>query len=106
MASLTIRNIPDDVKTRFRQVAAAHGRSMEEHMRQLITEFVEDGERTAPIVKDNVAPFRAFRTQDARVLPEPTPLEKDWVEELRRLAAGADLRLPPRRAQTLDAPDL
>ena len=36
MASLTIRNIPDDAKRRFRQRAAAHGRSMEEEARQLI----------------------------------------------------------------------
>jgi plasmid stability protein len=36
MASLTIRNIPDEAKRRFRQRAAAHGRSMEEEARQLI----------------------------------------------------------------------
>ncbi|NIJ06830.1 plasmid stability protein [Sphingomonas vulcanisoli] len=36
MASLTIRNIPDDVKRRFHQRAAANGRSMEEEGRQLI----------------------------------------------------------------------
>lgn len=36
MASLTIRNIPDDAKRRFRSRAAAHGRSMEEEARQLI----------------------------------------------------------------------
>ena len=38
MATLTVRNIPDDSKHRFRQVAAAHGRSMEEHLRQLVIE--------------------------------------------------------------------
>ena len=38
MASLTIRNIPEDAKRRFRQRAAAHGRSMEEEARQLILE--------------------------------------------------------------------
>ena len=36
MASLTIRNIPEEAKRRFRQRAAAHGRSMEEEARQLI----------------------------------------------------------------------
>jgi plasmid stability protein len=36
MASLTIRNIPEDAKLRFRQIAAAHGRSMEDHLRQLV----------------------------------------------------------------------
>lgn len=38
MASLTVRNIPDEAKRRFRQRAAAHGRSMEEEARQLIVE--------------------------------------------------------------------
>ena len=38
MASLTIRNIPEEAKRRFRQRAAAHGRSMEEEARQLIME--------------------------------------------------------------------
>lgn len=40
MASLTIRNIPDDVKQRFRERAAAHGRSMEDEGRQLILKSV------------------------------------------------------------------
>src|SRR6476660_6548868 len=40
MASLTIRNIPEDTKRRFRQRAAAHGRSMEEEARQLLIEAV------------------------------------------------------------------
>lgn len=42
MASLTIRDIPEDVKHRFRQRAAAHGRSMEEEGRQLILAAVEE----------------------------------------------------------------
>lgn len=42
MASLTIRNIPDDVKRRFHQRAAANGRSMEEEGRRLITASVEE----------------------------------------------------------------
>ncbi len=42
MASLTIRNIPEDVKHRLRQRAAAHGRSMEEEGRRLILAAVEE----------------------------------------------------------------
>ena len=41
MASLTIRNIPEDVKRRFHQRAAANGRSMEEEGRRLILSAVE-----------------------------------------------------------------
>ena len=40
MASLTVRNIPDDVKRRFHQRAAANGRSMEEEGRRLIIDAV------------------------------------------------------------------
>ncbi len=42
MASLTFRNIPEDVKRRFHQRAAANGRSMEEEGRRLITESVAE----------------------------------------------------------------
>jgi len=41
MASLTVRNIPEEAKQRFRQLAASHGRSMEEEARQLILSTVE-----------------------------------------------------------------
>jgi antitoxin FitA len=40
MASLTVRNIPEDVKRLFHQRAAANGRSMEEEGRRLIIEAV------------------------------------------------------------------
>ena len=46
MASLTFRNIPDDVKRRFHQRAAANGRSMEEEGRRLIIASV--AEQPAP----------------------------------------------------------
>lgn len=36
MASLTIRNIDDALKSRLRQSAASHGRSMEEEVRQVL----------------------------------------------------------------------
>ena len=47
MASLTIRNIPDDAKQRFRERAAAHGRSMEEEARQMILTAVAKLEEPA-----------------------------------------------------------
>lgn len=36
MATLTIRNIPDEVRDRIRMRAAAHGRSMEAQVRDLL----------------------------------------------------------------------
>jgi plasmid stability protein len=41
MASLTIRNLDDRVKTRLRMRAAKHGRSMEEEARQLLSLAVD-----------------------------------------------------------------
>ena len=41
MASITIRNLDDDVKTRLRVRAASHGRSMEEEARLILAEAVE-----------------------------------------------------------------
>ncbi len=40
MASITIRNLDDDVKSRLRVRAASHGRSMEEEARLILREAV------------------------------------------------------------------
>ena len=40
MASITIRNLEDDIKQRLRVRAAEHGRSMEEEARQIISQAV------------------------------------------------------------------
>ncbi len=40
MASITIRNLDDDVKTRLRVRAAGNGRSMEEEARLILREAV------------------------------------------------------------------
>ncbi len=47
MASITIRNLDDDVKTRLRLRAAEHHRSMEEEARVILREAVSD-ERSRP----------------------------------------------------------
>ena len=47
MASITIRNLDDDVKTRLRVRAAEHHRSMEEEVRTILSDAVNDG-RAAP----------------------------------------------------------
>lgn len=41
MASITIRNLDDEVKIRLRIRAASHGRSMEEEARRILREAVE-----------------------------------------------------------------
>lgn len=126
MATLTVRNIPEDAKHRFRQVAAAHGRSMEEHLRNLVIEadFGDAGAR-GDHVADVPLAFRHTPLQEDRVLellkaadgegrvPSDTGryaeirfmTAKDAMAELRRLANGASLDLPPRLSTKLEAPE-
>ena len=126
MATLTVRNLPDDAKHRFRQIAAAHGRSMEEHLRQLVIE-ADFGDANPP----------ASGVADVRQTFRHEPSKEDWVHELirraagagegvfdrgkfadirfmsakdamaelRRLAKGVGLDLPPRLNTKLEAPD-
>ena len=46
MASITIRNLDDDIKRRLRVRAAEHGRSMEEEARDILRQVV--GQPSAP----------------------------------------------------------
>ena len=41
MASITIRNLDDEVKARLRKRAAGHGRSLEEEARLILADAVE-----------------------------------------------------------------
>ena len=47
MASITIRNLDEDVEARLRVRAARHRRSMEDEVRIILREAVSDG-RTGP----------------------------------------------------------
>ena len=46
MASITIRNLDDDLKRRLRIRAAEHGRSMEEEARQILKDELSDRYRS------------------------------------------------------------
>ena len=71
MASITIRNLDDDVKTRLRVRAAGNGRSMEEEARLILAEAVDR---------------------------EPAPAEGlgTAIHELFKPFGGVELELPPR----------
>ena len=73
MASITIRNLDDDVKTRLRRRAAGHGRSMEQEARVILAEAV-DRETT---------PEKGLGTA---------------IHELFKPFGGVELELPPREA--------
>ena len=47
MATLTIRNVPEDVKQALRVKAAESGRSLEEALRQLLSEQASDSGQPA-----------------------------------------------------------
>jgi antitoxin FitA len=77
MATLTIRNLPEDTKRCLRIKAAENGRSMEEEARVALMNFT----------KDNAATTTSTATK------------LNWVDEIRKDFADigyADLVLPPR----------
>jgi plasmid stability protein len=100
MATLTIRNVPDDVRDRLRVRAARNGRSMEAEARALLAEAVVEGAGAPkPSVRERVrrlkaafAPYRSAAGSVADELIAERRLE-GWKENLD--AARAD---PPPRA--------
>ena len=73
MASITIRNLDDDVKTRLRVRAAENGRSMEEEARVILREAVGREE----------VPAKGLGTA---------------IHELFKPFGGVELELPPRES--------
>ena len=60
MASITIRKLDDEVKTRLRVRAAANGRSMEEEARAILREAVAEEpepENLATFIRECFAPY-------------------------------------------------
>ncbi|MEO0678793.1 MAG: plasmid stabilization protein [Pseudomonadota bacterium] len=59
MASITIRNLDDDVKKRLRLRAAEHGRSMEEEARHILRRAVGEAPRRdlARAIRARIAPL-------------------------------------------------
>ena len=64
MATLTIRNVPAELRDRLRIRAARHGRSMEAEVRALLTRSVweEDDSQEKEDVRDFVRDLYAGRT--------------------------------------------
>ncbi|MCY1295197.1 hypothetical protein D9M68_336540 [compost metagenome] len=73
MASITIRNLDDELKARLRVVAASHGRSMEEEVRVILAE--------------------ALAKQD-----KPSGMGTR-IHNLFAAVGGVDLELPPRNTK-------
>ena len=75
MASITIRNLEDDIKQRLRVRAAEHGRSMEEEAREILRRVMT--EDSPP--RDLAAAIRARVARSARAdldLPVREPMRE------------------------------
>lgn len=79
MATLTIRNLPDEVRELLRVQAAKHSRSMEAEARDLITVAVTRRRQTgAELFRDINARFAEIGGVDLE-LPEREPLDAPRV---------------------------
>ena len=66
MASITIRNLDDDVKSRLRVRAAGNGRSMEEEARLILRDAVErrpSSENLATIIRAHFGPSKGVELE-------------------------------------------
>ena len=75
MASITIRNLDDEIKQRLRVRAAENGRSMEEEARDILRRVMSD----APSPRDLAAAIRARVSPGARAdleLPAREPMRE------------------------------
>jgi plasmid stability protein len=87
MATLTIRNLPDEVHRRLRIRAAENGRSMEAEARALLTEALQDDERRgAKSTAEKVRELQAFidKLYGGR---KPQNVVDELIAERRREAA-------------------
>jgi len=67
MASLTIRNLDDDLKSKLRLRAAEHGRSMEAEVREILAETLNP-----PTLRQNLV--TVIRNRFESVLTESLPI--------------------------------
>ena len=75
MASITIRNLDEDIKKRLRLQAAEHGRSMEEEVRVILRESVNadtEPQNLAGFIRDCFAPAGGVELE----LPQRGPMRE------------------------------
>lgn len=75
MASITVRNLDGEVKSRLRTRAAEHGRSMEEEVRMILRQAVDlepEPENLASFIHDCFAPFGGVELE----LPPREPMRE------------------------------
>lgn len=79
MATMTIRNIDDDMKRRLRLQAASHGRSMEEEARDILRVALSTGTAAkgnlADTIRARFAPLGGVEIASPRREPMPDPID-------------------------------
>jgi antitoxin FitA len=77
MATLTIRNLDDDVKQRLRVRAAQHGRSMEEEVRTVLQASVEQdrGAKPGGLATRIIERFKPLGGVELEIPPRTLPPE-------------------------------
>ena len=73
MAQIIVRNLEDDIRDKLRELAAAHGRSMEEEVREILRNAALSA-ATQPDEKFGTRLVERFRGSD---------LEEGGIEELK-----------------------
>ena len=82
VASITVRNLPDEVRKRLRQRAARAGHSMEAEIREILT--------NASLADDRKASSQSLREWVERLYKgrKPSGVVDDLIAERRRQAAS------------------
>jgi plasmid stability protein len=77
MASITIRNLDDELKTRLRLRAAQHGHSMEEEVRGILRQILSTGAEAAlPLAQRIHERFAAVYQEHGAVDELPIPARR------------------------------
>ena len=79
MASLTIRNLPDEIVAQIKDDASAHGRSMEAHLRVVLRERF--GHESKSVVLDRI------RRRWSSMTPGTAEQVDAWIRETRERGA-------------------
>ena len=81
MASITVRNLEEDLKRRLRIRAAEHGRSMEQEAREILKEALDTGRPAekdlAGAIRARFAPFGGVDLELPSREPMPEPPQFD-----------------------------
>ena len=79
MATLTVRNLDDDLKSTLRVQAARHGRSMEEEVRSILRQALIQATPATGLGQRLASRFQAVAT-DLSIPPRSLPRRLNWDE--------------------------